>query len=348
MEDASPSVAQSTMSHPPASASFLADSTIPQTPEDTTGLQEQESEVPATPKLMANSEVEAVQTHPEQTHVSDSHLFPSQYFWDVDLHMRLALPSQLFNRFFPRRHLRLIGLTTLLLILGLAIILPAFHWQALLKSIHTQNHYGSSSTTAQAQTTGSFQDIYMQATSGTPVINDSLAEQSNTSWDTYHEDDGASCAFIDRALRCTSPQGSYSCSNAQFNNFHNLANLAIEVSATIIQGDLANIFLRWNGDTQSGYRLYFSSDGRYTFEFLDKNDDHVLISQSSSAIHTGTGQSNIITIIARGNNFYLFINKQYVNSVSDETFHSGQIAMGADGRHTDSEVAFSNVRVWQL
>jgi hypothetical protein len=232
-------------------------------------------------------------------------------------------------------------------------VLSAFHWQTSPRT-RTQNHSGSPSTIAQAQasaepqTTATFQNIYTQATSGTPVINDSLSAQSNTSWDTYHTDKGEGCAFTDGALHCISKEGGYETSYAQSNNFSNLANLAIEVSTTIIKGDLADVFLHWNNGTQSGYRLYFTSDGHYTFEFLDNDTEHVLISQSSSAIHTGIGQSNTITIIARRNNFYLYINKTYVNSISDKTFSSGQIAVAADGRNIASEVAFSNLRVWQL
>jgi hypothetical protein len=201
---------------------------------------------------------------------------------------------------------------------------------------------------AKSQTTATFQNIYTQVTSGTPVINDSLSAQSNTSWDTYHNDDSSGCTFTGGALHCLSTLGSYEHSLALSNNFSNLANLAIEVSATLIKGDRTEVLLRWHDHTASGYRFYLTSDGYYTFEFLDNGDEHVLISQSSSAIHTGTGQSNTMTIIARKNTFYLYINKKYVNSISDSSFSSGQIAAASDGKDTISEVAFSNIRVWQL
>jgi transcriptional regulator with XRE-family HTH domain len=353
IEEASPFIAQSTMPDTPAPTSFPADPTIPQILESMNSLLECESEVPAAQEAVVNSEVESIQAHPEGMRVSRSYPFSSRFFWDINSHVKLALSSRPFDRF-SSRHLALIGSAILLVILVIAAVLPVFHWQAPFRSTRTQNHSGSPSTIAQAQasaksqTTATFQNIYTQVTSGTPVINDSLSAQSNTSWDTYHNDDSSGCTFTGGALHCLSTLGSYEHSLALSNNFSNLANLAIEVSATLIKGDRTEVLLRWHDHTASGYRFYLTSDGYYTFEFLDNGDEHVLISQSSSAIHTGTGQSNTMTIIARKNTFYLYINKKYVNSISDSSFSSGQIAAASDGKDTISEVAFSNIRVWQL
>jgi hypothetical protein len=55
-----------------------------------------------------------------------------------------------------------------------------------------------------------------------------------------------------------------------------------------------------------------------------------------------------LTVIAQGNNIYLYINKQFVGSASDGTYGSGEIGFFASDTNNATDVAFSNARVWAL
>lgn len=63
---------------------------------------------------------------------------------------------------------------------------------------------------------------------------------------------------------------------------------------------------------------------------------------------TFQGDSNILTVVARGSELYLFVNKQLVTEVSDNTYTFGQIGVFALDQGNITEVSFSNVQVWQL
>jgi hypothetical protein len=67
---------------------------------------------------------------------------------------------------------------------------------------------------------------------------------------------------------------------------------------------------------------------------------------SSSAIHTGKGATNTLTVIAKGNIFTLFINGEQVEVVSDQytPFADGWIGMLVEG--ADMEAGFSNLLVY--
>jgi hypothetical protein len=60
-------------------------------------------------------------------------------------------------------------------------------------------------------------------------------------------------------------------------------------------------------------------------------------------------QSNLLTVIARGSTIYLYVNQQYLTSISDNTSSSGEIGVFGEntgGGHVD--VAFSKIQVWKL
>jgi|SRR5579859_1304881 len=69
----------------------------------------------------------------------------------------------------------------------------------------------------------------------------------------------------------------------------------------------------------------------------------------SSAINTGLNQLNLLTVIARGSTFYLYVNKQYLTSVDDSASSIG--AIGVFGENVSGgqvDMAFSEIQVWKL
>ena len=69
----------------------------------------------------------------------------------------------------------------------------------------------------------------------------------------------------------------------------------------------------------------------------------------SSAIKTGLNQLNLISVMLRGDEIDLFINKQLVTSLHDQTYPAGAIGLFADNTmNISTDTAFSNVQVWNL
>ena len=71
-------------------------------------------------------------------------------------------------------------------------------------------------------------------------------------------------------------------------------------------------------------------------------------SGSSNPNNTNLNQTNLLIVIARGSYIYLYVNKQYAGSVTDNTYTSGQIGVfGADNANP-TDVAFSHTQLWKL
>ena len=122
---------------------------------------------------------------------------------------------------------------------------------------------------------------------------------------------------------------------------------------TIVTGDSGGINFRemetsnFPGVTFTSYQFRLSSDGSYELHFSSQASP--LLSGSSNTIKAGLNQSNLLTVIARGSNIYLFVNKQYVASISDSNSSAGAIGLFAYSMGTSAtKVAFSNAQLWRL
>ena len=200
--------------------------------------------------------------------------------------------------------------------------------------------------TAQAMaTTTALQNIYNQATSGAPILNDPLNGNNIYHWDVGNASLGGSCGFKAGAYHVIEPNKSYylTCL-AESTNF---SNFAFQVQVTIIQGDEGGLIFR-----ASGAKLYsfgFNREGLFSL-IVSKNNNpgKPLIYGPNSAINTGLNQPNLLTVIARESTFYLYINKQFVDTVRDSSYHSGQIGVYAAYSTHYTDVAFNDAQVWQV
>jgi hypothetical protein len=68
----------------------------------------------------------------------------------------------------------------------------------------------------------------------------------------------------------------------------------------------------------------------------------------SPAIKTGLNQPNLLTVIARGSNISLYVNRRYIASVTDNNRSSGLIGVFAQNDGNLTDVAFSHAQVWNL
>ncbi len=186
------------------------------------------------------------------------------------------------------------------------------------------------------------QQIYTQATSGTPVINDPLTSSKSTTWYQYGTPTNG-CFYSGSAYHLKmNRRGSFVC--IAFNSFFH--DLAFQVQATILKGDIAGMLFHTGINT--GYLFIIGQVGGYALYLVKTDSSHELISGTSMAINTGQGQSNLLTVIDRSGKIYMFVNKQPIAHVSDSTYSSGQVALYGEGVNNSTDVAFNNAQVWSL
>ncbi len=205
----------------------------------------------------------------------------------------------------------------------------------------------TATTQAQVQATSTaLQTVYTQATSGTPVLNDSLASNSASRWSEY-ANGGGSCAFKGGKLHAS---GNASC----FARATNFSDFAYQVQMTFVRGDgIGGIIFRFNNTSQNFYFFIVSPEGSYTFFSGHADQSGGLIlkaiqSASTPAIKTGLNQSNQLAVAARGSKMYLYINQQWVYLVTDSSSRSGMIGVVCLKFGGASELAFSDAQVWKL
>src|SRR6266702_3660611 len=199
--------------------------------------------------------------------------------------------------------------------------------------------------TAQARSM-SPQGIYTQATRGKPAINDPLSGANGSVWSESSLGNGR-CLFTNGAFHALlSGKGSFT---VCFANSTRLSDFAFQVQMTIASGLRGGLLFRTGNTPAESYAFDATSDGFYTLAVINGTNGVVLNSGPSPAIKTGLNQSNLLTVIARGNNIYLYINKQYIAMVNDSTFSSGKIGLFAiSGDNPQADIAFNNAQVWQL
>lgn len=202
-------------------------------------------------------------------------------------------------------------------------------------------------TTVAVATVTAYHAIYSQATSGTPVLDDSLSANSSSNWDEYSDGNGGGCQFSGGALHATILQKNYFV--ACFAQSTDFSNFAFQAQMTITRGDEGGVIFRANNANSNFYYFRVGHDGYYAL-FLSRgnNLNTTLAEDASSAIKTAPGQTNLLTVIARGSNLYFFINKQFAASISDNTFTHGAIGVVAGDLSHPTDVAFTHAEVWQL
>ena len=202
----------------------------------------------------------------------------------------------------------------------------------------TAQAYATATAQVVATATTSEQ-MYARATSGTPVLDNSLSNNSAV-YPWYEGTDKiGTCVFRGGAYHNIEPKpGVYhTCGpGVSFRDF------VFQVQMVIVKGDAGGIVFRWV--STHAYSFYISQEGSY--ELLI---DFTRIKYgSSSAIKLGLNQSNLIAVSAQGNTIDLFVNRQYITSMNDSTYSEGIIGIGAHAISNPTEVEFHNAKVWIL
>src|SRR6266702_4453388 len=129
-----------------------------------------------------------------------------------------------------------------------------------------------------------------------------------------------------------------------------VSNFAFQAQMTIIKGDAGGLVFRLNSDTSSLNSYLFLIDrlGGYSLVALQNtNNARLLVNGVNPSIKVGLNQSNLLTVLALGSNLFVYVNKQYITRVGDNTFSSGIVGVFATGANA-TDVAFSNAQIWRL
>src|SRR6266567_3335466 len=134
----------------------------------------------------------------------------------------------------------------------------------------------------------------------------------------------------------------------------NFSDFAYQVQMTIVKGDGGGIIFR--DDNARGNTYYFAIGqqsgvwGYKLWGFNNCNSNNCKVSElrsgSSAAIKTGLNQSNLVAVVASGSIIDLYVNNHKIDSVSDNSYGSGQIGVAATYLKSPTEVVFSNAKVW--
>lgn len=139
-----------------------------------------------------------------------------------------------------------------------------------------------------------------------------------------------------------------------------LKDFAYQTEATILRGTNAGLTFRHElrPNPHGGiYHFMITTQGDFELNVRDitfinnrissSGQRELISTRHSAAIKTGLGQTNLLTVIARSSDLYLYINKQFVGYTKDSTSRGGTIGMFSSDV-TGVDVAFRNVQIWIL
>jgi hypothetical protein len=186
---------------------------------------------------------------------------------------------------------------------------------------------------------------------GTLVINDSL--QNNSAGFNWMDDtvsqtpENKGCRFINGAYHIIDsiPQSSMVYCLALDTDF---GNFVYQIQATLLKGSAIGIVFR-QAPGYKYYYFYIGQDSSYGLLWNNGAHSQVLTTGVSFAIHPGLNQSNLLAVVANGTTLDLYVNKQHLASVIDDTFSRGRIGTAVEsGVGSAIDAAFSHVMLWSL
>lgn len=240
----------------------------------------------------------------------------------------------------------------LLLLFSLLLVLLSSGFVYLVAVVQPAATRAQATATAQALATQNAANpaaLYNQVTGSAPSVDDPLKTKTNSSWGTYSGKNGG-CAFSNSAYHITALQTGLT---ACFDQARAFSDFAFQVQMTIVKGDAGGLVFRLssaNAQSQSfdAYVFTVAVIGTYSIATTTSQINAPSTSGASAAIAKGVGHANLLTVIARGSSFYLYVNKKYVANFDDNRYSAGSIGLFALNLYDPSEVMFANAQVWSL
>lgn len=227
--------------------------------------------------------------------------------------------------------------------------------QAKANALATANANIYASATAQAGATvtataiaSALGNVLTQASSGTSTLDDPLINNSgNHNWDQTQSSVDGQCVFTSSGYKAQAArQGYFQPCFAEATSF---SNFAYQVSMIIDQGKQAGIVFRGNSASNAFYLFYIGINGSYSLDIYKSSSHATTLNNGfSAAITTGLKQTNQLAVVAYKNILYLYVNQQFITSVTDSTLSSGKIGVAALDSKNPTAAAFTNARVWNI
>ena len=199
-----------------------------------------------------------------------------------------------------------------------------------------------------ATTATALQNVYTQATSGQPMFTDALHTPGASYWGSDSTSNGE-CAFTGGAYHVkASVQNAITTCAAQIGA---TSNFAFQIQTTLLQGDYAGMVFRLSyGPSNELNGYFFTADvtGSYNLFIFQNSRLHVSTHGFSPAIKANRNSSNLLAVVVRGNTIYMYVNHQYVDSISDATYQTGQLGLFAYDLLDPTDATFSNAQGWRL
>jgi hypothetical protein len=207
-------------------------------------------------------------------------------------------------------------------VLLLVVVVIAIPFAYLSSKANTQAQVATAIANANAtQLARATAGVVSTATSGTPILSDTLASNTNGRWL-----ENTTCAFTGGSYHVIVQQARFlqSCPL----NTLSFDNGAIQVEVSLLSGNDAGLLFRSNG-TQF-YDFEITDQSQFFLRRHDAGTGSIytyLIENTSSPAIAPPGQRNKLLLIASGDDFKLFINNTFVGEARDSAFPSGQIAL---------------------
>ena len=125
-----------------------------------------------------------------------------------------------------------------------------------------------------------------------------------------------------------------------------------QVRMTIVKGDSGGMIFRTYDITND--QFYYFEVGRngsyslYLAKSTNSADSLLLNSSLPSGINISLGQPVVIAVMAKGRFLSLFVDSQFIASISDDSYSSGGIGLVAEDDGHPTDVAFNDAQVWRL
>jgi hypothetical protein len=238
----------------------------------------------------------------------------------------------------PKRRGRSVG--WIILSISLALLLVFIVLGTVLYEV------GSRAVAANQARQDTAMQLYQQVISKPPAISDTLTG-SAPSWDTYQHAPYACAQERDGLYVSAAQTGMFAPCFAQ--NYGVLTNFAFQITMRVNAGAGGGLLLRASTSESVFYVFRVDTNGVYVVNaYTSANDSIDLTHGVTAALSKQAGATNVLTVIARGQQFDMYLNGHFVTLVQDKTFASGIVGVIASDEKAMAQVVYTDAKVWKL
>jgi len=182
------------------------------------------------------------------------------------------------------------------------------------------------------------QDIYIQATSGKPFLNDLLSRQDGNKW-TEGNYPNESFFFKEETYHIKTLR--HSQLSVGFGKSVTFSDFAFQTEMMLISGDGGGLVLQAGDTDRLVYRLALNRD------YLDVvyGANELFIDMN---FKTQLRRRYLLTAIALKSDLYFYVDKRCVVALNDSSVSTGTVGLMAVDFNNYAHAVFSNAKIWDL